>query len=63
MWINLGKELINTNAVSEIILRKVNDEYKIEFYRTDGSFMTSIRYESEIEAETDLDNIKGVIGI
>lgn len=61
-WLNLGDELINMNAVSQIIKKKVNGIWVIEFFRLDGSYMTSIQYdESELEASEDFENIKAVI--
>lgn len=61
-WLNLGDELINMNAVSQIIKKKVNNMWVIEFFRLDGSYMTSIQYdESELEASEDFENIKAVI--
>jgi hypothetical protein len=60
MWLNLGDELVNMDAVSQVIKKKVNDRWVIEFYRFDGSYMTSSDYESETEAEEDFNNLKGV---
>ena len=56
-WLNLGDELINMNAVSQIIKKKVNGRWVIEFFRLDGSYMTSVQYESETKATEDFSSI------
>ena len=61
MWINLGDELVNTDAVSQIIKKKVNDRWFIQFFRLDGSFMTSIEVDSNAEADEQLANIKDLL--
>lgn len=60
-WLNLGNELINMNAVSQIIKKKVNGNWVIELFRLDGSYMTSIQYESETEATEDFNNISDAL--
>lgn len=60
-WIHLDNELINMNAVSQIIKKKVNGMWVIEFFRLDGSYMTSSQYESEEEATKDLGNISDAL--
>ena len=62
-WLNLGNELINMNAVSQIIKKKVNGNWVIELFRLDGSYMTSSQYESEEEATIDLGNISDALSI
>ena len=62
-WIHLDNELINMNAVSQIIKKKVNGNWVIEFFRLDGSYMTSSQYESEEEATIDLGNISDALSI
>lgn len=61
MWLNFGDELLNMDAVSQVIKKKVNGRWVIEFYRIDGSYMTSLDYESETEAEEDFNNIKEAV--
>ena len=56
-WIHLDNELINMNAVSQIIKKKVNGNWVIELFRLDGSYMTSIQCKSETEAT---ENFKGI---
>ena len=60
-WLNLGNELINMNAVSQIIKKKVNGNWVIELFRLDGSYMTSIQYESETKATEDFNNISDAL--
>lgn len=60
-WLNLGDELINMNAVSQIIKKKVNGMWVIEFFRFDGSYMTSVQYESETEATEDFGRISDAL--
>lgn len=60
-WLNLGDELINMNAVSQIIKKKVNGNWVIELFRLDGSYMTSVQYESETEASEDFENFIAAI--
>ena len=60
-WLNLGDELINMNAVSQIIKKKVNGIWVIEFFRLDGSYMTSIQYESETKATEDFSSISDAL--
>lgn len=60
-WLNLGNELINMNAVSQIIKKKVNGNWVIELFRLDGSYMTSIQCESETEATEDFNNISDAL--
>lgn len=60
-WLNLGNELINMNAVSQIIKKKVNGNWIIEFFRLDGSYMTSVQYESETEATEDFSRISDAL--
>lgn len=60
-WLNLGDELINMNAVSQIIKKKVNGNWVIELFRFDGSYMTSVQYESETEASEDFENFIAAI--
>lgn len=60
-WLNLGDELINMNAVSQIIKKKVNGMWVIEFFRLDGSYMTSIQYESETKATEDFSSISDAL--
>ena len=60
-WLNLGNELINMTAVSQIIKKKVNGMWVIEFFRLDGSYMTSVQYESETEASEDFENFIAAI--
>ena len=62
-WIYLDNELINMNAVSQVIKKKVNGMWVIEFFRLDGSYMTSSQYESEEEATIDLGNISDALSI
>lgn len=62
-WIHLDNELINMSAVSQIIKKKVNGNWVIEFFRLDGSYMTSSQYESEEEATIDLGNISDALSI
>ena len=62
-WIHLDNELINMNAVSQVIKKKVNGMWVIEFFRLDGSYMTSSQYESEEEATIDLGNISDALSI
>lgn len=62
-WIHLDNELINMNAVSQVIKKKVNGNWVIEFFRLDGSYMTSSQYESEEEATIDLGNISDALSI
>ena len=61
MWINLGDEIVNANAVSQIVKNKVSDRWYIQFYRLDGSYMTSIEVDSEAEADKQLANIKDLL--
>ena len=61
MWMNLGDELVNTDAVSQIVKNKVSDRWYIQFYRLDGSYMTSIEVDSDAEAEEQLTNIKDLL--
>ena len=42
MWMDFGGELINMNAVSQIIKKEVNGGWYIELFRIDGSYMTSL---------------------
>lgn len=56
-WIHLDNELINMNAVSQVIKKKVNGTWVIELFRLDGSYMTSIQCKSETEAT---ENFKGI---
>jgi hypothetical protein len=51
------------NAVSQVIKKKVNGMWVIEFFRLDGSYMTSSQYESEEEATIDLGNISNALSI
>ena len=60
-WIHLDNELINMNAVSQVIKKKVNGMWVIEFFRLDGSYMTSVQYESETEATEDFNKISDVL--
>ena len=60
-WLNLGDELINMNAVSQIIKKKVNGNWVIELFRLDGSYMTSVQYESETEATEDFNRISDAL--
>ena len=60
-WIHLNNELVNMNAVSQIIKKKVNGNWVIEFFRLDGSYMTSSQYESEEEATEDFKNISDAL--
>lgn len=60
-WLNLGDELINMNAVSQIIKKKVNGNWVIELFRLDGSYMTSVQYESETEATEDFSRISDAL--
>ena len=60
-WLNLGDELINMNAVSQIIKKKVNGNWVIEFFRLDGSYMTSVKYESETKATEDFSSISDAL--
>lgn len=60
-WLNLGDELINMSAVSQIIKKKVNGNWVIELFRLDGSYMTSVQYESETEASEDFENFIAAI--
>ena len=60
-WLNLGNELINLTAVSQIIKKKVNGNWVIELFRLDGSYMTSVQYESETEATEDFNKISDVL--
>ena len=61
MWLTLGTELINTNAVSQIIKKEVNGGYYIEFFRLDGSYLTSLVYDTAEEAETNYCNIRDAL--
>ena len=61
MWLNFGDELVNMDAVSQVIKKKVNGRWVIEFFRIDGSYMTSLDYESDTEAEEDFNRIKGAV--
>jgi hypothetical protein len=56
-WIRIDDELINMNAVSQIIKKKVNGNWVIELFRLDGSYMTSVQCKSETEAT---ENFKGI---
>ena len=58
MWINLGTEIINTNTISQIILKEVNGGWYIEFFRIDGSYMTSAVYDDQKDAEEEYTRIK-----
>lgn len=60
-WLDLGNELINLTAVSQIIKKKVNGNWVIELFRLDGSYMTSVQYESETEATEDFNKISDVL--
>ena len=60
-WLNLGDELINMNAVSQIIKKKVNGRWVIELFRLDGSYMTSVQYEYETEATEDFNRISDAL--
>ena len=61
MWLNFGDELVNMDAVSQVSKKKVNDRWVIEFFRIDGSYMTSLDYESDTEADVDFTNIKEAV--
>lgn len=61
MWLNFGDELVNMDAVSHVSKKKVNGRWVIEFFRIDGSYMTSLDYESDTEAEEDFRNIKEAV--
>ena len=52
-----GSEIINANAVSEVVLRKVNDKYSIQLFRVDGSFLTSNQYSDPETAKNIFDRI------
>lgn len=60
-WLNLGNEMLNMNAVSQVIKKKVNDKYAIEFFRLDGSYMSSVVYDTAEEADIDYNNIKDLL--
>lgn len=60
-WLDLGNEPINLTAVSQIIKKKVNGNWVIELFRLDGSYMTSVQYESETEATEDFNKISDVL--
>jgi len=65
MWLNFGEhyagnkdkhyfvrsELINTNSISQIILKEVEGKWCIEFLRIDGSYITSFDYYDEEKAK------------
>lgn len=60
-WIHLDNELINMNAVSQVIKKKVNGMWVIEFFRLDGSYMTSVQCKSETEATEDFNTISDAL--
>ena len=60
-WLNLGNEMLNMNAVSQVIKKKVNDKYAIEFFRLDGSYMSSCVYDTAEEADIDYKSIKDLL--
>lgn len=60
-WLHIDNELINMNAVSQIIKKKVNGNWVIEFFRLDGSYMTSIQCKSETEAIENFNGISDVL--
>lgn len=62
-WIRIDDELINMNAVSQIIKKKVNGMWVIELFRLDGSYMTSIQCKSETEATEDFKGISDALSI
>jgi hypothetical protein len=62
-WIRIDDELINMNAVSQIIKKKVNGNWVIELFRLDGSYMTSIQCKSETEATEDFKGISDALSI
>ena len=53
-----NKEMINSNAVSQIILKKVNEIWAVEFFRLDGSYMTSVTHSTRDAAWQDYEKIK-----
>ena len=61
MWMDFGGELINMNAVSQIIKKEVNGGWYIELFRIDGSYMTSLVFSDEEDAEKALEEIKAKV--
>ena len=54
-------QYINFKAVSEIILIEQSGDFKIQAFRLDGSYMTSVQYESETEATEDFNRISDAL--
>ena len=61
MWLNFGDEMVNMDAVSQVTKKKVDGRWVIVFFRFDGSYMTSLDYDSDTEAEKDFNNIKEAV--
>lgn len=60
-WLDFGDELVNVNAVSQIIKKEVNGRWTVEFFRIDGSYMTSFQCESEEDATVAFKSFSNVL--
>lgn len=60
MFIEFDGTIINTNAISQVMAVKENNEYIIRIFRMDGSYMASEKYaepKKSIDRFTEIKNI------
>lgn len=61
MFFEFDGTLVNSNAISQVIATKYDDEYKIMIFRMDGSYMTSEKFSVASKAATRFDEIKKIL--
>lgn len=57
MFFEFGDNIINANAISELVRTHQDGEYKIIALRIDGSYMSSESFSTESERETRMSDI------
>lgn len=57
MFFEFGDNIINANAISELVRTHQDGEYKIIALRIDGSYMSSESFSTEGERETRMSDI------
>ena len=57
MFFEFGDNIINANAISELVRADAKEGYKIIALRLDGSYMSSETFQTENERETRMSDI------
>lgn len=61
MFIKFDGRLVNSNAISEVISVKQNEEYKIMVFRLDGSYLASESFSEAEKAVNRFDEIENIL--